>query len=64
MKKAGEEFVKVRVVKMNGVDIGLFQFDFDLTWMCFFMNANGFIYGRYGCGRTSTPRRCSRRRGS
>ncbi len=48
MKKLAEEFIKVRVVKMNGVDIGLFQFDFDLTWMCFFMNANGFIYGRYG----------------
>ena len=48
MKKLGEEFVKVRVVKMNGVDIGLFQFDFDLTWMCFFMNANGYTYGRYG----------------
>jgi hypothetical protein len=40
--------VKVRVVKMNGVDIGLFQFDYDLTWMSFFMNANGHTYARYG----------------
>jgi hypothetical protein len=33
---------------MNGVDIGLFQFDFDLTWACLFMNKNGHTYARYG----------------
>lgn len=33
---------------MRGVDLNQFDFDYDLTWMAFFMNANGKIYGRYG----------------
>ncbi len=33
---------------MNGVDLRLFQFDFDQTWCVFFLNADRTIYGRYG----------------
>ena len=33
---------------MNDVDIGLFQFDYDLTWMCFFLDGNDRILSRYG----------------
>lgn len=33
---------------MDAVDINLFQFDWDLTWAAFFMNAHGHIYARYG----------------
>lgn len=33
---------------MNGVDLGLFQFDYDQTLAAFFLNADGTIYGRYG----------------
>lgn len=33
---------------MNGVDLKLFQFDYDQTWCVFFLNADGTIYGRYG----------------
>jgi hypothetical protein len=33
---------------MNTVDLTQFQFDYDLTWAAFFMNADGTIYGRYG----------------
>lgn len=43
-----QEFVCVRLVKMNGVDLQQFQFDYDLTWAAFFLNADGAIYGRYG----------------
>lgn len=38
----------VRITNMRGVDLRLFDFDFDLTWAAFFMNAQGYIYGRYG----------------
>ena len=38
----------VRVQSMNGVNINLFQFDYDLTWMAFFMDAHDGIYARYG----------------
>jgi len=33
---------------MRGVDLDLFDFDYDLTWMGFFLHADGSIYGRYG----------------
>jgi hypothetical protein len=33
---------------MNGVNIGLFQFEYDLTWMAFFMDAENRFYARYG----------------
>jgi serine protease Do len=33
---------------MLDVDINLFKFDWDLTWAGFFMNAQGYIYARYG----------------
>ena len=33
---------------MEGVDLKLFQFDYDQTWCAFFLNADRTIYGRYG----------------
>ncbi len=33
---------------MEGVDLSLFQFDYDETWAAFFLNADRTIYGRYG----------------
>src|SRR5262245_43946742 len=33
---------------MKGVDLALFQFDYDQTWPAFFLNADGAIYGPYG----------------
>jgi hypothetical protein len=30
------------------MDLRLFEFDWDLTWFCFFLNADETIYGRYG----------------
>ena len=43
-----EKFVCVRVVQGWGMDLSLFQFDQELTWAVFFMNADKTIYGRYG----------------
>src|SRR6186713_559209 len=43
-----DRFVCVRIVQANGMDLSLFQFDFDLTFAAFFMNADKTIYGRYG----------------
>src|SRR2546423_10592501 len=41
-------FVCVRLVQANALDLTLFQFDYDLTFAVFFMNADRTIYGRYG----------------
>ena len=43
-----DKFVSVRLVQANALDLTLFQFDFDLTFAVFFLNADGTIYGRYG----------------
>lgn len=42
------EFITVRLVKCNGLDLSLFQFDSDLTFAVFFFNADRTLYARYG----------------
>jgi hypothetical protein len=43
-----DQFVCVRVVKANGLDLNLFQFDYDQSFHAMFFNADRTIYGRYG----------------
>jgi serine protease Do len=43
-----DQFVCVRLVQGNAMDLTLFQFDYDLTFAAFFMNADRTIYGRFG----------------
>jgi serine protease Do len=42
----------VRLTRIENVDLNLFEFDYDLTFMVFFLNADKKVYGRYG-GRDS-----------
>jgi len=42
------QFVSVRMVQGNAMDLALFQFDYDLTFAAFFLNADKTIYGRFG----------------
>ena len=43
-----EQFVCVRVIDANALDLSLFQFDYDLSFSTMFFNGDGTIYGRYG----------------
>ena len=43
-----DQFVCVRIVHANGLDLSLFQVDYDQSLAAFFLNADGTIYGRYG----------------
>jgi hypothetical protein len=43
-----EQFVCVRLVSTNGLNLSLFQFDYDQSFAVFFLNADGTIYGRFG----------------
>lgn len=43
-----KEFVCVRIVSTNGLDLSLFQFDYDQSFAAFMLNADGAIYGRFG----------------
>jgi serine protease Do len=50
-----DDFVRVRLIKISGADLNLFEFDYDLTWVAFFMNADECIYGRFGGRDASGP---------
>ena len=43
-----DQFVCVRIVQANRMDLTRFQFDFDLSFAAFLMNPDLTIYGRYG----------------
>lgn len=43
-----DQFVCVRLINANALDLALFQFDYDLSFTTLFFNADGTIYGRYG----------------
>ena len=43
-----DEFVCVRIVQANAMDLAHFRFDFDLSFAVFFLDADLTIYGRFG----------------
>jgi hypothetical protein len=46
-----DQFVCVRVINANALDLALFQFDYDLSFTTMFFNGDGTVYGRYGSWR-------------
>lgn len=50
-----KQFVCVRLIQANSLDLTLFQYDYDISWSALFMNADGTIYGRYGSRKSSGP---------
>lgn len=55
ISEVAREFVLVRLLRIAGADLNLFEFDYDLTWAGFFMNAEEKVYGRYGSRDASGP---------
>jgi serine protease Do len=45
----------LRITNMRGVDINVFDFDYDLTWAALFMNGHETILGRYGGRDEKSP---------
>src|SRR5438477_4660773 len=43
-----DQFVCVRIINANALDLSLFQFDYDLSFSTLFFNGDGAVYGRYG----------------
>lgn len=43
-----DQFVCVRQVSTNGLDLSIFQYDTDQSFAVFMLNADGTIYGRFG----------------
>jgi hypothetical protein len=48
LRAIAQEFLLVRLTRMRGIDLDLFDFDYDLTWMGFFLGSDGRVLGRYG----------------
>lgn len=48
LKPLLSQFVCVRVINANALDMARFQFDYDLSFTTIFFNADGTVYGRYG----------------
>ena len=48
MQDVAERFVRVRLTRIDNLDLNLFEFDYDLTFTVFFLNADGKVYARYG----------------
>lgn len=53
--ETNDNFVLLRMTFMRGVDLGLFAFDYDMTWMSFFLDADCRIYARYGSRDHTSP---------
>lgn len=43
-----DQFVCVRIINANALDLSRFQFDYDLSFSAILFNGDGTIYGRYG----------------
>lgn len=48
VRKQLSQFVPVRIVHTNGMDMHKFQFDYDQSWAAFVLDSDGTIIGRYG----------------
>ena len=48
LAKLLDQFVCVRLINANALDLSIFQFDYDLSFTTMFFNGDGTVYGRYG----------------
>src|SRR5207302_1807316 len=51
------KFVRVRLTRIDDQDLNLFEFDYDLTFMVFFLDETGRVYARYGGRDAESPDR-------
>ena len=45
----------LRIGNMRGVDLSIFDFDYDLSWQALFLTADGAVLGRFGGRDADTP---------
>ena len=43
-----DKFIRVRLTRIDDLDLNVFEFDYDCTFMVFFLNAQEKVYARYG----------------
>ena len=57
IKEVADRFVRVRLTRIDPLDLNLFDFDYDLTFVVFFLNAEEKVYARYGGRDAENPDR-------
>ncbi len=50
-----KQFVCVRIIQTKGLDLSIFQYDFDMSWSAMFFAPDMTILGRYGTRNASGP---------
>ena len=55
IKSVAERFVLLKIGDMRGLDLGLFDFDYDLTWAALMFDQHGNVLGRFGGRDADTP---------
>lgn len=48
LKPLMDQFVRVRQISTNGLDLSLFQYDYDQSFAVFLLNADRTVYARFG----------------
>jgi serine protease Do len=48
LEQQEKNFVCVRIVHAKGLDLKLFQYDYDVSWVCMFLTPDLQVLGRYG----------------
>ncbi len=56
LEKLEKAFVCVRIVQTKGLDLQLFQYDYDQSWAAMFLTPDRTIIGRYGTRAGNGPR--------
>src|SRR5688500_3864463 len=55
IKFVAERFVLLKIGNMRGLDLGQFDFDYDLTWAALMFDPQGNVLGRFGGRDADTP---------
>lgn len=50
-----QEFILLRIGNLRGVDLSIFEVDYDLSWNALFLTAEGQVLGRFGGRDADTP---------
>src|SRR5262245_66379206 len=55
IKQVAERFVLLKIADMRGLDLGLFDFDYDRSWAALMFEPGGNVLGRFGGGDAGSP---------
>lgn len=55
IRDVADQFTRLRLSKLRGLDLNVFDFDYDLTWVALMLSPEGKVLGRFGGRDASSP---------